>query len=76
MLSLIVLESKIYKMSPVILRQYDWFFTDLNKLNVTIDKMTTQGRFKAETIACDRVDFPDPELPAMPMIVTSAQGGE
>jgi hypothetical protein len=45
-------------------------------IDITIDKITTHGRFKEETISCDKVDFPDPELPATPMIVTSAQGGE
>lgn len=52
------------------------FFIEGLSIDITIDKMTTQGRFKEETIACDKVDFPDPELPAIPMIVTSAQGGE
>jgi len=45
-------------------------------IHVTMDMITTQGRFREDTIACDKVDFPDPELPAIPMIVTSAQGGE
>ena len=44
--------------------------------SLTIDRMTTQGRFNLLTIALDKVDLPEPELPAMPMILTSAQGGE
>jgi hypothetical protein len=52
------------------------FLIDGLGIDVTIDKMTTHGRFKEETILWDKVDFPDPELPAIPMIVTSAQGGE
>jgi hypothetical protein len=42
----------------------------------TIDRITTHGRFRAETIAWDKVDLPDPELPAIPIILTSAHGGE
>lgn len=42
----------------------------------TIDRITTQGRFSVETMAWDNVDFPDPELPAIPIIVRSAHGGE
>ncbi len=63
-------------MSPMIIIKYDFHVDKGLGINITIDKMTTQGTFKVETIACDKVDFPDPELPAIPMIVTSAQGGE
>jgi hypothetical protein len=42
----------------------------------TIDKMTTQGRFKDATIANAKDVFPDPELPATPMILALPQGGE
>jgi hypothetical protein len=52
------------------------FFIEGLGIGITMDKITTQGRFKEDTIAFDKVDFPDPELPAIPMIVTSAQGGE
>jgi len=38
--------------------------------------ITTHGRFNFLTMACDSVDLPEPELPAMPMMLTSAQGGE
>lgn len=42
---------------------------------LTIDRMTTHGRLSFFTIACETVDFPEPELPATPMMLTSAQGG-
>ena len=42
----------------------------------TIERMTTQGRLNLETIAWDNVDLPDPEDPAIPMMLTSAHGGE
>lgn len=41
-----------------------------------MERMTTQGRFNLETMAWDNEDFPDPEDPAIPMILTSAHGGE
>lgn len=41
-----------------------------------MDKITTQGRFSFLTIAWDKVDLPEPELPATPIMLTSAQGGE
>lgn len=47
----------------------------LSPIMLTIDKMTTHGRFSVLTMACDKVDFPDPELPAMPMMLKSAHGG-
>lgn len=34
--------------------------------------MTTQGKFNFDTIACESVDLPDPDEPAMPIILTSA----
>lgn len=37
--------------------------------------MTTQGRFKDFTISMATDVFPDPELPAMPMMLKSAHGG-
>ncbi len=48
----------------------------LREAAVTMDKMTTQGRFNLDTIAWDSVDLPDPELPAIPMMLTLAHGGE
>ena len=42
----------------------------------TIDSITTQGRFNDETISRASEVFPDPLLPAMPMMLVSAQGGE
>lgn len=41
-----------------------------------MERMTTQGRFNCDTMAWDKVDFPEPELPAMPIMETSAHGGE
>jgi hypothetical protein len=38
--------------------------------------MTTQGRFKDLTISIATEVFPEPELPAIPMILRSAHGGE
>ena len=42
----------------------------------TIDKMATQGKFNELTIFWANVDLPEPELPAMPIMLVSAQGGE
>lgn len=42
----------------------------------TMDKMATQGRLSELTILWAKVDLPEPELPAMPMMLVSAQGGE
>lgn len=38
--------------------------------------MTTQGRFNDLTISMATDVFPEPELPAMPMMLKSAHGGE
>jgi hypothetical protein len=48
----------------------------VNPVRLTIDIMTTHGKFNFRTIACERVDLPEPELPAMPIMLTSAHGGE
>lgn len=37
--------------------------------------MTTHGKSSAETIARDKDVFPEPELPAMPIMLVSAHGG-
>lgn len=42
----------------------------------TMDKIATQGRFSELTILWAKVDLPEPELPAMPIMLVSAQGGE
>jgi hypothetical protein len=47
----------------------------MESMLLTMDRMTTQGRFSLLTMAWDKVDLPEPELPAMPMMLTSAQGG-
>lgn len=41
-----------------------------------MDKMTTHGTFKEEIISRVNEVFPDPEPPAMPMMLVLAQGGE
>ncbi len=41
-----------------------------------MDRITTHGRFSFLTMASATLDLPDPELPAMPMMLTSAHGGE
>ena len=41
-----------------------------------MDKMTTHGRFKEETISTAKEVLPEPELPAMPMMLVFAHGGE
>lgn len=40
-----------------------------------MDRITTQGRFNFLTIASDTLDLPEPELPAIPIMLTSAHGG-
>jgi hypothetical protein len=42
----------------------------------TITRMTTQGRFRDLTISMATDVLPDPELPAIPMILRSCHGGE
>ena len=41
-----------------------------------MDKMTTHGRFKEVTISTANEVFPEPDPPAMPMMLVLAQGGE
>ena len=41
----------------------------------TIDKITTHGRLKDETISTAKDVFPEPELPAMAIMEVLAQGG-
>ena len=43
---------------------------------LTIERITTHGRLSAFTIARDNVVFPDPELPATPMMLVLSHGGE
>ena len=43
---------------------------------VTMDKMTTHGRFREATMARANDVFPDPELPATPIILAFPHGGE
>ena len=41
----------------------------------TIERMTTHGRLKDCVIAKANDVFPDPELPAIPMMLVLAHGG-
>ncbi len=41
----------------------------------TVERITTHGRSREARIASATDVFPDPELPAMPMMLISAQGG-
>jgi hypothetical protein len=41
-----------------------------------MDKMMTQGKFSDFTISIAKAVLPDPELPAMPIMLISAHGGE
>ena len=47
-----------------------------DKSRFTIDRMATQGRSNELTMLWAKVDFPEPELPAMPIMLVLAQGGE
>ena len=49
--------------------------TQFTRLERTIDKMTTQGKFNEATIAIARDVLPEPELPATPMILALPHGG-
>jgi hypothetical protein len=42
----------------------------------TITRITTHGKFKDLTISMATEVLPEPELPAMPMILKSCHGGE
>lgn len=48
----------------------------LQRLIVTITRITTHGKFKDFTISIATDVFPEPELPAMPIMLKSAHGGE
>lgn len=41
-----------------------------------MDMMTTHGRLREATIAKAKEVFPDPELPATPMMLAFPHGGE
>ena len=41
-----------------------------------MDKITTHGRFRLATIASAKDVFPEPELPATPIILAFPHGGE
>ena len=49
--------------------------TQFTRLERTIDKMTTQGKFNEATIAIARDVLPEPELPATPMMLALPHGG-
>jgi hypothetical protein len=42
---------------------------------LTIDRMTTHGRSREDSIFTAKLVFPEPELPAMPTMLLSVQGG-
>jgi hypothetical protein len=44
--------------------------------NYTIERMTTHGKLRDATIARASDVFPDPELPATPIMLVFAHGGE
>jgi hypothetical protein len=44
-------------------------------LSLTMDKSTTHGRLSRSIRAIARDVFPDPELPAIPMMLVFAHGG-
>ena len=58
-------------MSPV----HNEFFFSKWLLILTIDNITTQGKFKDAMISKANEVFPDPELPATPIMLVLAQGG-
>jgi len=41
-----------------------------------MDNITTHGKFNEVTISTAKEVLPDPELPAIPMMLVSAHGGE
>lgn len=41
-----------------------------------MDKITTHGKFSEEMISTAKEVLPEPEPPAMPIMLVSAQGGE
>ncbi len=47
-----------------------------NESPFTMARIATQGKFSELTILWAKVDLPEPELPAMPIMLVSAQGGE
>lgn len=49
--------------------------TDVTGRERTIDKITTHGRFSEATIANASDVFPDPELPATPIMLALPHGG-
>jgi hypothetical protein len=58
----------------------DWLLvlghvTTLSIRRPTIDRMTTHGKFREATIAIASEVFPEPELPATPMMLAFPHGG-
>jgi hypothetical protein len=47
----------------------------MHKKGLTITRITTQGRFKDLTISMATEVLPEPELPAIPMMLKSCHGG-
>lgn len=51
-------------------------YTIYHGLRDTITRITTQGKFKDLTISMATEVLPEPELPAIPMMLRSCHGGE
>ncbi len=52
------------------------FISATEHVGNTMERMTTHGRSRPEITSTARDVLPDPELPAMPMMLTSCHGGE
>jgi hypothetical protein len=65
-------------MSPVwnILEQDGLDLDALDSTSCTITRITTHGKFKDLTISIATELLPEPELPAMPIMLKSCHGGE
>lgn len=81
----VALESNSYRTSPVPegVRSHEdarkWLISIemmFERVLSTISRITTHGRFKDLTISMATDVLPEPELPAIPMILKSAHGGE
>ena len=66
-------DSKPCRKNPTSISQY-LYREEVNETH-TMDNMTTHGRFSEETISTASDVFPEPELPAIPIILVFAHGG-
>lgn len=67
-------ESELCRKNPILLIKKGSLF--FRKEWFTIDSITTQGKLSEETISRAKDVFPEPELPAIPIMLVSAHGGE